>query len=101
MLHRNCVPRSLYDQKCAEYTALLDKYHALKQTGAVLPPEPKAGRVVPPGPSPEAIAAKKMHDQVVEEIAADLERMPGIDPALARAEAKRLREAAFGVDGVP
>lgn len=32
-IFRETVPKSVYDQKCAEYKELLDKYHALRLSG--------------------------------------------------------------------
>ena len=32
-IFRETVPKAIYDQKCAEYNALLDKYHALRLQG--------------------------------------------------------------------
>lgn len=90
------VPRSVYDDLSRRYDALMEKYDRLKLAGATAPPEPKAGRVVPPGPSPEALAGQRMHDSIVESIAKDIEGMPGVDPTIARAEAQRLRDAALG-----
>jgi hypothetical protein len=95
------VPRDLYDRKCAEYDALLEKYHALKLAGAALPPEPKPGRVVEPRLDPEAVAAQRMHDELIERLSADLEHAAGVDPALAKAEAARIREQAFGKGMTP
>jgi hypothetical protein len=96
MLHRNCVPLSLYNQKCRDFDALLDKYHALKTQGASLPAEPKQGRVVSSGPTPEESAEKRMHDRMLEDIAKDLEKLPGVSKDVARREAAKLREIALG-----
>lgn len=108
------VPRSLYDEMQrtlrfalddknrelasvhARLQDLTEKYHALRLAGASAPVEPKVGRVVQPGPSPEALAGQRMHEEIVENLAKDIERMPGVDPTIARAEAQRLRDAALG-----
>lgn len=96
MLHRHCVPLSLYNQKCRDFDALLEKYHALKTLGASLPAEPKQGRVVSSGPTPEESAEKRFHDSLIEGLAKDIESMPGVSPELAKREAKRLRDLAIG-----
>lgn len=91
------VPRQLYTDLQQRYDALLEKYHLLKMAGASLPPEPKPGRVVPAGPGPE----EQAHRRMVEDIAKEVEAMAGVPPAVAKAEAKRIRDAVFGPDGVP
>lgn len=47
------VPRDLYDQKCKDYDTLLDKYHALRQSGfdpaskiRLIGPKPDSGQQV-------------------------------------------------------
>lgn len=93
MLHRHCVPRELYDR-------LFDAYEKLRLAGAAAPPEPRPAKVTTPGPTPEERAERRMHDQLVESLAKEIEKLPGVDPTLAKAEADRIRREALG-DGTP
>lgn len=50
-IFKETVPKFVYDQKCAEYNALLEKYHALRQSGydpasklRMIPPKPDSGQ---------------------------------------------------------
>lgn len=96
MLHSNCVPKAVYDRKCAEYDTLFAAYAKLKLAGAVAPPETKPGRVVSAGPTVEESASKRMHDAMIEGLAKEIESLPGVSPALAKREAERLRSLAIG-----
>lgn len=90
------VARSLYDDLQRRYDVLFERYDRLKLAGATVPPEPKPGRVIQSGPTPEEAAARRMHDQLIDELASDIEKMPGIPPEVAKAEARRIREQALG-----
>jgi len=52
-LFSDTVPKWIYDQKCQEYDTLLDKYHALRQSGydpsskiRLIAPKPDSGEQV-------------------------------------------------------
>lgn len=96
MLHSKCVPVSLYAQKCADFDALLDKYHALKLAGAIAPPEPKPGRVVQAGPTADEAAHARMVTEIVESGAKELAKARDISLEAARAEIAGLRGLAIG-----
>lgn len=96
MLHSKCVPRDLYDRKCADYDELLTKYHALKLAGATPPLESRPGRVVQAGPTAEELAQKRLHDSLVEDLARTLEGVEGPASEAAKMEARRLRAIALG-----
>lgn len=90
------VSRDRYDELRAAHMDLLEKYHALKAAGAVLPPTAKRNE-----PSTEALEAKRKHDESIARMAKELASLPGVSQADARREAERLRAEAFGADGVP
>jgi len=105
------VPLAVYERECARADAaearadyLMKQMVALKRKGYELGAEPKPGRVVPPPPDPEAKAAKRMHDALLESVveagAKELAESRGIPLEQARAEIAKIRDQAFGVDGV-
>lgn len=97
------IPREVYDREKdradkaeARVDYLTKQLVALKKKGFELPHEAKPSRIIPAGPTPEESATKRMHDQLIENLAQDIEAMPGIPKDVAFAEAKRIRETALG-----
>lgn len=100
MFHRHCVPKAVYDSLLTQYSALFTAYQELRVTGAN-PQIQRQARVVPPPPSPDDLALKRLHDSHIDSLAKAIESAPNIDKDVARAEAQRLRQMAFGADGGP
>lgn len=102
------VPRDVYDrekdradkaEERADY--LLRQLVSLKKKGFEAPAEPRQGRVVPPKADADSAAAKRMHTDLVERMAEDIENLEGVPKDVARAEAERMRKAALGEDLIP
>lgn len=97
------IARDLYDELQARFDTLLDRHQklvqqmlAMKRKGFEQRADAKPGRVISGGPTAEEAASKRMHDQMVNELADQIASMPGVDPKFARAEAERLRGVALG-----
>ncbi|HWT46724.1 MAG TPA: hypothetical protein VN085_12195 [Vicinamibacterales bacterium] len=101
------VPRDVYDREKdradkaeARVDYLIKQLVGLRKKGYDAQPEPRQGRVTPPGPSPEETALARMEAQLVEHLAKDIEQMPGVSPEAAKREADRLRKEALGTGTV-
>ncbi len=71
------------------YDALLEKYHALRLSGAV--PMTQA-RITPAQAPPEERAINRAHDEFVEEAAKHIAQATGVPIEKARQEAERFRQ---------
>lgn len=94
------VPKWLYDQKCAEFNSLLDRYHALRPTHSPVAPM----KLIPPKPDGEAqvraMEQAVMDPRVVEQ-AEVISTRDNVPMPLALAEAQRLSRIARGRETAP
>lgn len=102
-LFSDTVPRDLYDKKCADYDALLEKYHALRQMGQA-PVAPL--RMSLPKQDSGTTALRNietaLHSPRVQAVAESLRRdNPSLTAEGALAEAARLDGFVRGKDVVP
>jgi hypothetical protein len=95
-LFTESVPRDLYDRKCAEYDALLDKYHALRMAGAE-PVTKIRTTLQPPDGAAQTLKAAEMaaSDPNVRRVAEKFMAQGMAEPVALR-EAKRLADIARG-----
>lgn len=96
------VPKWVYDQKCAEYAALLEKYHALRPTHSASSPIRVTAPKEEPGLATLHAAEAAVNNPRLALIADNLMRQkPELTRAQALTEAYRLDSFARGRATIP